>query len=199
MSSAHLHMYAHTDKKSPHARYACATALTGYKAMTKARLQHSKPQVFAGLRLSICLGCSVLMPLMPQTTFAQQQTPSNGQERGMNISMLAGDKVVMFHLEDSATTRDFVAMLPLELRLEDYAATEKIGTLPRKLNVSGAAAGSTPVEGDIAYYAPWGNLAIYHKGFEYSPGLVRLGRIESGIETIRKPGAVVVRFEVTKD
>ncbi|SOS35524.1 hypothetical protein PSCFBP3800_04303 [Pseudomonas syringae group genomosp. 3] len=118
MSSAHLHMYAHADKKSPHARYACATAFTGYKAMTKARLRHSKPQVFAGLRLSICLGCSVLMPLMSQTTFAQQQTPSNGQERGMNISMLAGDKVVMFHLEDSATTRDFILMLPLELRLE---------------------------------------------------------------------------------
>ncbi|RML41059.1 hypothetical protein ALQ95_03614 [Pseudomonas syringae pv. ribicola] len=162
-------------------------------------MRHSKPQVFAGLRLSICLGCSVLMPLMSQTTFAQQQTPSNGQERGMNISMFAGDKVVMFHLEDSATTRDFVAMLPLELTLEDYAATEKIGTLPRKLDVSGAAAGSTPVQGDIAYYAPWGNLAIYHKGFEYSPGLVSLGRVESGIETIRKPGAVAVRFEVTKD
>ncbi|EGH97381.1 hypothetical protein PLA106_14858 [Pseudomonas amygdali pv. lachrymans str. M302278] len=117
----------------------------------------------------------------------------------MNISMIADDKVVTFHLEDSATTRDFVAMLPLELTLEDYAATEKIGTLPRKLDVSGAAAGSTPVEGDIAYYAPWGNLAIYHKGFEYSPGLVRLGRIESGMETIRKPGAVAVRFEVAKD
>ncbi|MCR8718950.1 cyclophilin-like fold protein [Pseudomonas syringae] len=117
----------------------------------------------------------------------------------MNISMFAGDKVVMFHLEDSATTRDFVSMLPLELTLEDYAATEKIGTLPRKLDVTGAAAGNTPVEGDIAYYAPWGNLAIYHKGFNYSPGLVRLGKIESGLETIRQAGTVAVRFERAKD
>ncbi|KAA8699462.1 hypothetical protein F4W70_26765 [Pseudomonas cannabina] len=171
--------------------------------MPDARLRHSKTELFAGLTLSACLGMSLLMPIIPATAFAQQSSPSsssqNVQERGMNIRMYAGDKVVMFHLQDSATTRDFVSLLPLELTLEDYAATEKISTLPRKLDVTGAAAGNTPVEGDIAYYAPWGNLAIYHKGFNYSPGLVRLGRVESGIEIIRQPGTVAVRFEVAKD
>ncbi|WP_439849776.1 cyclophilin-like fold protein [Pseudomonas syringae] len=117
----------------------------------------------------------------------------------MNIRMYAGDKVVVFHLEDSATTRDFVSLLPLELTLEDYAATEKISMLPRKLDVTGAPSGTTPIEGDISYYAPWGNLAIFHKGFRYSPGLIRLGRIESGIETIRQPGAVTVRVEVANE
>jgi hypothetical protein len=38
--------------------------------------------------------------------------------------------------------------------------------------------------GDITYYAPWGNLAIFYRDFGYSPGLVRLGRIDSGIETL---------------
>jgi hypothetical protein len=31
--------------------------------------------------------------------------------------------------------------------------------------------------GDITYYAPWGNLAIFYRDFGYSPGLVRLGHI----------------------
>jgi hypothetical protein len=38
--------------------------------------------------------------------------------------------------------------------------------------------------GDIAYCAPWGNLAIFYREFDYSPGLVRLGRIDSGIEAL---------------
>jgi hypothetical protein len=38
--------------------------------------------------------------------------------------------------------------------------------------------------GDITYYAPWGNLAIFYEGGEYSRGLVRLGRIDSDIEAL---------------
>jgi len=37
-------------------------------------------------------------------------------------------------LEDNATTRDFVALLPLTLTLRDYNRTEKISDLPKKLS-----------------------------------------------------------------
>jgi hypothetical protein len=40
--------------------------------------------------------------------------------------------------------------------------------------------------GDIAYYAPWGNLAIFYKDFGYSRGLVKLGRLDSSIETVER-------------
>jgi hypothetical protein len=40
--------------------------------------------------------------------------------------------------------------------------------------------GTTAAAGDIAYYAPWGNLALFYRDFTFSEGLVRLGRLEPG-------------------
>ena len=102
----------------------------------------------------------------------------------MQIRIKAGGRTLTARLEESAAARDFAALLPLELTLKDYASTEKIADLPRKLTAEGAPAGVDPDVGDIAYYAPWGNLAIYYRDFGYSRGLVRLGRIETGIERL---------------
>jgi hypothetical protein len=99
-------------------------------------------------------------------------------------------------LLDNATSRDFVSLLPISLTLKDYAATEKISDLPRKLSTEGAPAGSDPSVGDIAYYAPWGNLAVFHKDFHYSSGLIKLGKIDSGIEALNVPGPATVTVEL---
>jgi hypothetical protein len=96
--------------------------------------------------------------------------------------------VISATLDDNPTVRDFVARLPLILELKDYASTEKVGFLPDKLSTQNAPPGSTPVVGDISYYAPWGNLAIFYKNFAYSAELVRLGRISSGIEHLNFSG-----------
>jgi hypothetical protein len=98
-------------------------------------------------------------------------------------------------LLDNATARDFLSLLPMTLTLEDYNSTEKIGYPPRKLSTAGAPAGIDPSVGDIAYYAPWGNLAIFYKNFEYSKGLIGLGRVTSGIEALNVPGSVKVTIE----
>ena len=97
---------------------------------------------------------------------------------------------------DNATSRDFVSLLPMSLTLEDYAATEKISDLPRRLSTEGAPAGSEPSIGDIAYYSPWGNLAIFYRDFRYSSGLVKLGTIDSGIETLNVSGSAKVTIEL---
>lgn len=105
-------------------------------------------------------------------------------EGTMHIRIRAGERILTAHLEDSAAARDFAALLPIELTLRDYASTEKIADLPRRLSTEGAPPGVDPAVGDIAYYAPWGNLAIYYRDFGYSRGLVYLGRIESGAEAL---------------
>jgi hypothetical protein len=92
-------------------------------------------------------------------------------------------------LDDTAASRDFVSLLPLTLTLEDYNRTEKISDLPKRLSTQDAPTGVDPSRGDIAYYAPWGNLAIFYEDFGYSRGLVKLGRIDSGIETFDRLGA----------
>ena len=122
--------------------------------------------------------------------------PAMGQEAGtMRIRLTIDGKAVEATLLDNATTRDFLSLLPMTLTLEDYASTEKIGYPPRKLSTAGAPAGVDPAVGDITYYAPWGNLAIFYKDVGYAKGLVKLGRIDSGIEAVGGRGPLNVTIE----
>jgi hypothetical protein len=133
-------------------------------------------------------------------TISEAQTTKSGKEQAdsMKISLRVGDRVLTATLIDSATTRDFISLLPLTLTLKDYAGTEKISDLPKRLSTQGAASGSDPSVGDITYYAPWGNLAIFYRDFGYSSGLVILGKIDSGIEAFDVPGSIDVTIGLIK-
>lgn len=114
----------------------------------------------------------------------------------MKVQMTVAGKTLTVTLADGAAARDFASLLPIELTLRDYAGKEKVSDLPRRLATEGEPAGMNPGVGDIAYYAPWGNLAIFYRDFGYAERLVRLGRIDSGIETLaRQGGEFNVRFE----
>jgi hypothetical protein len=114
----------------------------------------------------------------------------------MKLRLKVGEKIMTATLMDNATSRDFVSLLPMSATLDDYAATEKISYLQRKLSTEGAPAGSTPSTGDIAYYAPWGNLAFFYRDFRYSSGLIKLGKIDSGVEVLNGPGSIPVTIEL---
>lgn len=98
-------------------------------------------------------------------------------------------------LDDTAAAQDFLSLLPLKLTLEDYNNTEKVSDLPRPISTDGAAEGIDPQVGDITYYAPWGNLAIFYRDFSYAKGLVRLGHISSGIEKLEMNHAFSVTIQ----
>ncbi len=116
----------------------------------------------------------------------------------MKIRLKVGGTVLTATLIDSKTTQDFISLLPLTLTLKDYAGTEKISDLPKRLSTEGAPSGSDPSVGDITYYAPWGNLAIFYRDFGFSSGLVILGKIDSGIEAFKAPGSIIVTIELIK-
>lgn len=99
-------------------------------------------------------------------------------------------------LEDGEASRDFASLLPLSLTLTDYASTEKIADLPRKLSTTGSPPGTDAKVGDFSYYAPWGNLALFYRPFQYSTGLVRLGRIDTRVDTLRQRGPLNVTIEL---
>ena len=106
-----------------------------------------------------------------------------------------GKELATATLRDSAAARDFLSLLPVTLPLEDYAATEKIAYLPRKLSTAGAPDGTDPSVGDIAYYAPWGNLAIFYKDAPYARGLLPLGRVDSSLDVLRAAARSKVTIE----
>lgn len=128
-------------------------------------------------------------------TMTPGHAESQQSAKAMNIRLTINGKSATATLLNNATSKDFFSLLPMTLTLEDYAATEKIAYPPRKLSTEGAPAGIDPAVGDIAYYAPWGNLAIFYKDFRYSAGLIRLGRIESGLETLHVPGRLKATIE----
>ncbi|MFE9627886.1 cyclophilin-like fold protein [Streptomyces sp. NPDC006527] len=112
------------------------------------------------------------------------------------IRLSTGGRYVDATLNDSAAARDFATLLPLTLDLEDFHRTERIGYPPRKLDTSGAPEAATPKAGDLAYYAPWGNLALFHRDGEHSSGLVILGRLDADRDDIeRLATATRVRME----
>jgi hypothetical protein len=114
----------------------------------------------------------------------------------MKIILKLKDKTLTATLYDTPTARDFASMLPLTLTLSDYSKTEKISDLPKKLTKEGAPVGADPAVGDIAYYAPWGNLALYYKDFGYSDGLILLGKLDGGAEALSAPDSVKVTIEL---
>jgi hypothetical protein len=139
--------------------------------------------VCPALMLAMALAGAVTLTLA-----ANDKTPARGrpyrQVSTMKIQMELEGKSITATLDDNATARDFVSLLPLTLTLRDYEATEKISDLPKKLSTESAPAGSDPSVGDLTYYAPWGNLAIFYKDFDYSKGLIKLGSIDSGVEAL---------------
>ncbi len=120
---------------------------------------------------------------------------SDPQVTIMKIRMDVEGALVTATLDNIPASRDFVALLPLTLTLTDYAATEKISDLPRKLSTAGAHRGSSAKTGDIAYYAPWGNVAVFYRASGYANGLVKLGSLDAPAEVFSRPGPLRVTIE----
>ncbi|MEU4250187.1 cyclophilin-like fold protein [Amycolatopsis sp. NPDC026612] len=111
----------------------------------------------------------------------------------MNIRLTTDGRVVNATLNDSAAARDFASLLPLTLELSDFHETERIADLPRRLATAGAPASADPEAGDVAFYAPWGNLAIYYRDAPRADGVVILGRLaDGGAEVLATAGRVTI-------
>lgn len=114
----------------------------------------------------------------------------------VKVRLTFNNEEIIMNMYDHPTSRDFLSQLPLTITLEDYAGTEKISYLSKKLSTEEAPSGSDPSVGDFTYYAPWGNLAIFYRDFGYSNGLIKLGEIESGIEKLESiKGNFTVQIE----
>lgn len=124
-----------------------------------------------------------------------QSLDLNAQEpTDMRARFTFSDFTMTAVLYDNPSALDFHAMLPLDLTVSDFAHNEKIAYLPRKLTEEGAGAFGNEQPYDLCYYRPWGNLAMFHAGYEH-PGLIRLGRFEEGYQALHKRGEFPLKIE----
>jgi hypothetical protein len=152
------------------------------------------PHCLTTIRMTMAAAVLISGPALAETWNAEPR-----KEVAMTkIHVTVGNETLDATLDDTTAGRDFAALLPLELTLSDYNATEKVADLPRKLDTTDAPVSYTPKAGDITYYAPWGNLAIFYKPFRASSGLVRLGAFDGPIDALLKGGDIPVRIDVAE-
>lgn len=102
----------------------------------------------------------------------------------MDIRITTASRALTGKLNESSAARDFAAMLPLTIELSDFHGTEKIADLPGRLRAEGSPDAAAAKAGDIAYYAPWGNFALFYRDLPRSAGLVILGHIDGTLDPI---------------
>ena len=117
-----------------------------------------------------------------------------GNSMAAEIYLECDGKEYSVSLNDSQEAKEFLKQLPQELKFEDYGAFERIA-LTKKLAPAGPANGFTPLTGDLTYYAPWGNLAVFIKDFRPSTGLYSLGTLSpEALKAIKESGSRKIRF-----
>ncbi len=106
----------------------------------------------------------------------------NEVKEKMKVVMKVNGKTYNVELLNTKAAKDFYNLLPLTMKLTDYAGAEKVSELGKKfdLDISDSPKASAGKPGDISLYAPWGNIAIFYNNGPHAQGLVKLGNIVEG-------------------
>lgn len=118
----------------------------------------------------------------------------------MKLEINIGGKILTASLAENATARDFISVLPLNLSMKDLFGREKYGDLPKALSENGPRKNRYGV-GDIAYWSPNQQLAVYyHQDGESipSPGIIPIAKMDAGTEAFNVSGSVKVAIEIAK-
>jgi hypothetical protein len=116
----------------------------------------------------------------------------------VRVTMRVGDRVATATLADTAAGHEFAAMLPITVDLQDPFGQAKSGALPRAVGVVGAGREFHPTTGGIYYWPDGGDLAVFYDALGQAvppPGLIRLGSVDSGLDTLATRGDVVVTIQ----
>ncbi len=123
----------------------------------------------------------------------------SGNVMAQNIQIKVGDKSFACELNGNDAAKDLASNLPLKLKFEDFGSTERISYLPKSLNLGSAPRSCDPQKGDITYYVPWGNIAVFVRDFRPSDNLVPLGKLSpEALKAIRESGSKEVEINLLK-
>jgi hypothetical protein len=142
----------------------------------------------------------VLAVSLAVAAVASGEQAASERSQSMKINIRIAGKVVSATLADNETAREFISLLPLNLSMNDLFGREKFAHLPKALSEKGPRTHSYHV-GDIAYWSPARDVAIYYQqGGESipSPGIIPIGKIDAGAEAFNVPDSVNVTVEVAK-
>ena len=100
------------------------------------------------------------------------------------MTVICGDAVVTYELNDSPAADALLGQLPLTLEVDDFSDNEKIFYPPEELDVTDAPLAESGEAGTLAYYAPWGDVVMFYGPFSPNGALYELGWVVDGEERI---------------
>ena len=123
--------------------------------------------------------------------------PRDDAPSARQLRITFGDTELTARLDDNATARDLADQLPLTLTFSDHNGVEKTAPLPNELSTEGAPDAHDPVAGNLGYFAPGGDLVLYHddEAPEF-PGIIRIGSLDGDLDALARQDG---EFEATVD
>ena len=116
----------------------------------------------------------------------------------MKIEIDINGNRVIGRLNDTKTSKDFIAELPLTVRLNDLFRREKYAELPHPLSTDAKREYRYKL-GQIAYWSPSKSIAIFYKDDGETippPGIIVMGQIESGVNLVGFEGSAQVTIKL---
>lgn len=161
------------------------------KASTvSAKIRWRKRSAFSIALFVACSGATNAVYSAPGGPANQATSRSEGTHP-VHVQIAIGSRTMEATLGDNPAAQDFAAQLPVTVILRDLSDAEKVsGALPKPLSQDGARRTDAGSPGDIAYYAPWGNIAFYRGRGPDAAGVIKIGRITSGVEALNQSGTV---------
>lgn len=107
-------------------------------------------------------------------------------KKSVKLKITFDNAEIIASIYHNQTSEAFLDSLPLTTVFEDFIKKEKISYLSEKYLIDRKSKSIIPSEGDIMYYVPWGNLAIFYtKGNSINKDLVPIAKIESGFTYLK--------------
>ncbi|WP_166434288.1 cyclophilin-like fold protein [Vibrio viridaestus] len=121
-------------------------------------------------------------------------------EKSVPITLTIDSIVITATLDNSQTSKEFLATLPRTMSMTRYGDREYYGKVGKAISEEGQKINDYS-NGDVTYYATGRSFAIFYakEGESSQSGLIRMGKITSDLSDFEKiAGAVEMRIEVVK-
>jgi hypothetical protein len=117
----------------------------------------------------------------------------------MKLRLRLDDREITATLIDSESTQDFVSLLPLTLTLDDLLGGEKSPACPEQSRAASARTRTKSGTLPSGLPALTSSSSIARTVREIpDPGITAIGRIDSGVEALERPGSRRVTVELAR-
>jgi hypothetical protein len=140
--------------------------------------------------------CSALF----SSFISAEEMETTMSEKSVPITLTIGSTVITATLDNSQTSKEFLATLPRTMSMTRYGDREYYGKVGKAISEEGQKINDYS-NGDVTYYAAGRSFAIFYakEGESSQSGLIRMGKITSNLHDFEKlAGVVEMRIEVVK-